>query len=530
MSQDIEIELCFQGGGAKLASLIAVAQAAYSDLPEHQIRVVGVSGTSAGAIAAAILASGIDPGKFRSRLQDIGPTYLGRLRWTKWLRMGLPLIGLPFASRAFLEDFIADLFTIDGKQIQTVADLKLPLDVFSTNIRTGKSIARGRNPSDELREILADSASIPLVFHGYLSRSDKVDGGLINNLPVSHRLSEGAELMSPVVAITFFQEETLRRKRWPLSYVKSLISTSIDSHVHNSLDSLSLSNIHVVRTKTTTLNFKRALEEDLGDTIYGAHRDSFVDFAKAYKKRFQEHANYLTIGTVASRLVNYHDRAFKRSEVRVVSAVYSWQCNCLSAGDPSVNDTCDVEYWMIPEGDDVLSFGIQHLSGNEFYHMGDIEVQVEDDTGARVASETFALPPKFMKDSAGKNNLIIQFDHPLQKGKKYRLHYQVFAREVLFDLSKPARTDTVAFQVVNMQEVEEVKLITYVPSGIVGKVRLTPLEEPKGAVVTQYVEGRKLTDKEVEKLPRRIGFHPIGWVSTNMKKGQATGYLAVSVL
>uniref|UniRef100_UPI0031017072 patatin-like phospholipase family protein n=1 Tax=Neorhizobium sp. EC2-8 TaxID=3129230 RepID=UPI0031017072 len=130
----IEIELCFQGGGAKLASLIAIADAAYNDLPKHAVEVESVSGTSAGAIAAAILATGKDPAAFRARLKEIAPTYLKRLSRKKYLRLIRPILGLPYASRGFIQDFLEDLFTIEGKQYKYVSDLKLPLEIFCTDI------------------------------------------------------------------------------------------------------------------------------------------------------------------------------------------------------------------------------------------------------------------------------------------------------------------------------------------------------------------------------------------------------------
>ncbi len=224
--------------------------------------------------------------------------------------------------------------------------------------------------------------------------------------------------------------------------MKALIATSIDSHVDTSLNWLSDGNTHVIHTTTGTLDFRKAVDEDLEATAYEAYKKSFTDFVIQYRERYVRHANRVSAEKVAENLINHFDRSIKRSVIAVEKATYSYQSNSLASHDAMRDDTCDVQYDIIPKTNNVTCIGLQHLSGSEFYNMGDIQVRVENDEGLAIPCTTFALPPEFMNNSLEKNNLVLQFDSPLEVDRRYRFQYQTLASEVLYDLDAAAKKKT----------------------------------------------------------------------------------------
>jgi predicted acylesterase/phospholipase RssA len=56
-----KFQFVFQGGGAKLGVLLAAAEAAYAQRTANNFTITRISGTSAGAIAACVLATGENP-------------------------------------------------------------------------------------------------------------------------------------------------------------------------------------------------------------------------------------------------------------------------------------------------------------------------------------------------------------------------------------------------------------------------------------------------------------------------------------
>jgi predicted acylesterase/phospholipase RssA len=74
----IKLQFAFQGGGARLAPLLAAAHGVYLAVNSDNSKkaeITNISGTSAGAIAAAILASRKDPENFLHPLTIYRPIH-----------------------------------------------------------------------------------------------------------------------------------------------------------------------------------------------------------------------------------------------------------------------------------------------------------------------------------------------------------------------------------------------------------------------------------------------------------------------
>jgi predicted acylesterase/phospholipase RssA len=168
------------------------------------VNLTRVCGTSAGAIAAAILATGLPVSDFRNRLRDRGDRYL------KWINADVGKVGIgwalargqPFLSEAGFRKVLWDLFDHDTGRIESFDQLKIPLTVVAADIRNGRRVSYSKTSGDRpLIDALVDSAALPLVFRGGAGGYHIVDGGLRENLPVVEMDDERTS--GKVIAISF---------------------------------------------------------------------------------------------------------------------------------------------------------------------------------------------------------------------------------------------------------------------------------------------------------------------------------------
>ncbi len=136
-------------------------------LEENGIKIMAVSGTSAGSIVAFMIAAGLD-----------SKTMINIAKRTKFysaFKMTLSKIGL-ISMENLSEVFKKDISINDFK------DVKIPLFVCATNLSTGN--AEYINSGDIQKSVVA-SCSIPGIFHPFkINNVLYGDGGLADNLPV----------------------------------------------------------------------------------------------------------------------------------------------------------------------------------------------------------------------------------------------------------------------------------------------------------------------------------------------------------
>lgn len=530
MTSSIAIALSYQGGGAKLASLVAVANAAFHEAPSLGLRIESVSGTSAGAIAAAITASGVDPDLFRKRLVDIGPKYIKKLTpWlVSWPMVGTPvsiiraLCGFPILRRHVLRRFLLELFNIDGKELRKIGDLVLPISIFAADLQTRRLVEYGSDPEQSLIDVLVNSASIPFFLHEYRSSEMVVDGGLVNNLPIRH-LIEGRS-KDAVIAVSFKDGPATPNDKKLKSYLDMLISTAIDSHVHIARSSIPENNIHLVMTNTQTLDFAGAIANDLSDQGFANHASRFAGFLSDYRDRIVSQSKVLTPAEIAQRVVEFHRALAGVGKYRVTKALYKWTCRCLRERTATVQDVCDVEFLIEVLEGPLFCVGLQYLSEGKFYNIGDISVSVTDtNTGELIDNTPIPLTPELLGGRNDDNNLIIFLHKPLIKGRRYRFDYQVLASEILYD-TREGGSDSILYSVANIDLVDEVFLVAFVPDWM-KDLQLVPFDDPER--VTRQVKGRELDRNQLASVNGNpVGFRKIGWGAQRISKGQWTGFSA----
>lgn len=167
------------GGGAVLGfahvGLIEV-------LEEYGIRPDRLSGTSAGALVAALYAFGTPPARIRELLMP--------LSWRKVSSLSASSLGLlgNTAMGEMLQDELGDV---------DLRDAPIPLAVVAADIHTGETVVLREGP---LGDAVRASAAIPGIY-APVRIGDRllVDGGIVENVPVRPLRAMGADV---VVAAT----------------------------------------------------------------------------------------------------------------------------------------------------------------------------------------------------------------------------------------------------------------------------------------------------------------------------------------
>ncbi len=155
--------LVLGGGGARGFAHLGVAKA----LKENGIRLDIISGVSAGAIAGAFLASGMDPDLIIEILKDQDFMKISKFKITK--QGFIRLEGLKEQIKLHIP-------------YKNLEDLPTPLIVGVCNLNKGRIEYLTKGP---LADIVQASSSIPVLFSPVKLGDDLyVDGGVVDNLPI----------------------------------------------------------------------------------------------------------------------------------------------------------------------------------------------------------------------------------------------------------------------------------------------------------------------------------------------------------
>ncbi|WP_300073405.1 patatin-like phospholipase family protein [uncultured Ruegeria sp.] len=264
-------KIVFQGGGAKLFPLISAVEAIQKQIDDDQnFSVSTVAGASAGAIAAMILAAGVDCEKLREHFRTKAGKHAVMSAFPAPSRMSVLkclLIGKTLFDRSKLEELLYKILEIGGySEKKSTITLKSKLVIAITDLKKS-SVHFSEIETSSVENIVknvADSCSIPFVFKNHNSRYnwEFVDGGLFENFPVSS-LASSVDDTRKILGFSFEEEAAVPNGEKPtlLMYLKVLVSTAIDANISASLRLLGDENVFTIKTEISTLDFKDGLDQ-----------------------------------------------------------------------------------------------------------------------------------------------------------------------------------------------------------------------------------------------------------------------------
>jgi NTE family protein len=187
----------FEGGGARGIAFVGAIQA----MEEEKVEWQRIAGTSAGAVIAALLASGYKSYEIRQHLSELDFSKLrGRTIMNRIPVFG-SLLELMFNLGIYKNDYLEtwlDLL-LSEKGIKTFADLPYgKLKIIASDVSNGQMLILpddldryGMSPSDlNVSTAVMMSASIPFFFRPVIWKSKDrkksyiLDGGLLSNFPI----------------------------------------------------------------------------------------------------------------------------------------------------------------------------------------------------------------------------------------------------------------------------------------------------------------------------------------------------------
>jgi predicted acylesterase/phospholipase RssA len=269
MGKPIQLQLAFQGGGAKLALLIAAAEAISEMEDAGEIKITRIAGTSAGAIIGALLAAKCDIAKVRAELAGAkGRDFLKHYQLPSFTTgLWSAIRGKPFWSEEPLRDWLVDQFAAFSARaghpftFDDLPRLNRPrLVVVATNLSTGRR-HEASGTSDVVGALLS-SAGLPFCFRMWKTGGQEVlvDGGLCKNLPVE-TLLQSQDTDGRVIAFTFNQPRPARLTSLK-DFMMALLDTAINDSVQSAQNVLGEDGVYVLdreSTQVTTLDFNAAL-------------------------------------------------------------------------------------------------------------------------------------------------------------------------------------------------------------------------------------------------------------------------------
>lgn len=163
-----KVGIVLSGGGIRGIAHLGVLKA----FKNAGITFSHISGTSAGSIAGAFFASGIDP--------EEGLDIFIKAKLLRFVRPAVGSLGLINIENtaALLKEHLP---------IDNIEDLKIPLTIAATNFSDGRLVYFEQGPL--IRAVLASSC-IPGIFKPIMIDEQMyVDGGILNNFPIEPLLN-----------------------------------------------------------------------------------------------------------------------------------------------------------------------------------------------------------------------------------------------------------------------------------------------------------------------------------------------------
>jgi NTE family protein len=521
MPNPLRIQLALQGGGARIAVLMAAAEAVQELENERQVSVTRLAGTSAGAIVGAFLAAGKDISSLRARLSgDKGQALVSQFPKKSAVRMLLwdALRGAPFWKEAPLRAWLTKEFG-DQTKLET---LKKPLFVYSANLDAGGVETQ---VNGHVVTALLESAGLPFCFRTWKASGNtiNVDGGLCENLPV-RRLVNEADQHGRVVAFSFpivgaGKPESL------LKFGMSLLDVAINNSVETARERLGADSVCELKPPQdlTTFNFDRALQylasNDYDETKkevrawFGAVIDSAASSSRVHFATNVWHKPAKDFRREMQKIGRVYRSQSAQERLHHPEVNFRVFANCLAErGQPGFGQPDEVFYELTLEPVNVpitshhVTFSTPQTS--DFFGRYSLKL-ISTSTGADAAFEAVAsISPASETD----REIVVFFCPPLKPGTgAYRLSLQDQGIELLAGLKDPdKRSDYLSINLARPTEpIERVHIAIEVPEQMAGV-----LVRGVGSAQSSIMTPAQLQDV-FGKSP--IGFRAFGWKGENIE-------------
>lgn len=262
----------FEGGGVRGTAFVGAVAAA----EKRGISFAALAGTSAGAIVAALLASGYGADELRDLLYEKDfrdfqdPVALpGFRRLCSLWKLGF------YKGKAF-QGWMREVLSrkSDGNFNPRIKDLPKPLTIIAADVANQDILVFSRSVNSDARvaDAVRMSMSIPFYFVPFSFGSAKaVDGGVLSNFP-AWAFREDLQLTPlPILGFRLSRERPRMDIGNIWDFVDSLASTMVRTAVEIQLQLAALKSLNIIELPTLGIQTKNfAISREQKETLYKA--------------------------------------------------------------------------------------------------------------------------------------------------------------------------------------------------------------------------------------------------------------------
>ncbi|HYA34979.1 MAG TPA: patatin-like phospholipase family protein [Candidatus Binataceae bacterium] len=277
----MQVNLVFEGGGVKGIAHVGALHAIETNalLQNAHIEVMGVGGSSAGAIIAALYAAGYSAQEMKDALalQPLADL-LGRTPW-KAESLVRFLLRKGIYSTNGIESWLNSLLLakgVDGdrgitKAQQSKFRRQVPCRIVSTDLTNGRpKVYRSEEDGGKgLAKAVLQSLSIPLFFQPYSDGGDLfVDGGVVSNYPTW--LFHESDFPTIGVRLRSTSPQGAKSDSGTVDYLRSLLNTMLSGNDERERMAPRLREILIPANTVSSIKFKLSKAEE-GDLFAAGH-------------------------------------------------------------------------------------------------------------------------------------------------------------------------------------------------------------------------------------------------------------------
>lgn len=427
-----QIAVAFQGGGARLISLIAAAHALSEMERSVGLKVRSVSGSSAGSIAAFLLAADADFDRVKDVFRRIDPLIrrhfppmAGRhlyLRLLKFLLSGKPIYDV-----RTLEDLILTVLHELGINPQSkIQDIKLSKKMFLMYSDIYAAASEYANHTDLVRTAIMRSCALPIVFTSYkdLESGQRVDGGMFDNLPTDILMSDQTDL-GPVFAIGF-KPDLQDIPKTPSGYLYSLATSGIQHRISSSKKAVGEDMVLELSTKLRTMDFDKMVSVGIEEE-YASVKEQTRQFFRAYlsghgsyKDPMSESRGQAPLYKLKAIERSIHDYVYESlKKASCTNRFLKMRVNAYSLINPNNPDEIFVEQLIsFSEGEYIKGAILPMTNGAGYTSSVECQAWVGGPRGEEIRCEQFILNDygaKFSHTDSHSNMVVLLFKGDLKK-------------------------------------------------------------------------------------------------------------------
>jgi predicted acylesterase/phospholipase RssA len=523
------VQIAFQGGGAKLVNMLAVAEELERAHNQGEITITRVAGTSAGSIVACLLASGTGIGAARTSLQSEEmkrvAAELSNIGWFE-ARASF-LAGQPMRSMQPLKDWL--LQRLQGKETQpvrrTVAEVSamrgersMELLVVSSDLANRGS--RPAQPGDDVLTAIGDSCGIPFVFRTWRGEGYRhVDGGLCSNLPVDFLLDKVKDL-GEVLAVSFESQPTEPHSGL-LPYLLALVDTAISAAETKARSALPAENVMLISTDLATMDFAKALAQGLGEQ-YARIKYEAAQWLRTYLSIRDRKALSLKVDpwrepsagadSIMTQVGMYFEALEANRYISYLEATLLIVANSLRSPSDIVSGASDaleftLQFMTIDQPIHMLSMNIANIDPDSSLDASTLACTITDSNNAAVPA---TLIPMKMTNASNDRHVCVCLSAPLPaESGPYTLKYRIRGTNFMTLLSRKGEEEIDYHPMRTQRAIRRLNLVLQVPENY-------PVEVSYKGVADAT---RRLDEGEMP-AGQNYGMRSYGFTAENVEKRQ----------